>query len=300
MPKKRYEEFFLIILVILLFASIANGSDLSRKREVIDVDSLRTVIRIKQDSLSQLKSMQLHRQDEFQSINAKIYRYKENKGSNPLKDYRLQNELKKSRKMADQIEKNKIQINSLENELQHLYQVAIKQIDRKIQNNLANSKNALNQTKKPSDFETIQNLEKEKADYYNRLKAINDVDEDWKKLRIEPGDTRQRIQMKTAILQDKLANIELVIQQRKQRLQELDKDRQVYQEMMGFYVDLKLAVDEEQEFFDRNRVDELQDQIDSIDKKRKELRQEIHKMSANADTLKNKVVIFKNAAQNQK
>ena len=301
MHKKSRRQFLLHMLLMLFLLGMANGAEASLD-STNKLDSLRLTIQAAQDSLTQLQSTQSQMQREFQQINAQIYRYKQDKGSgNPIKNYRLQNALKTSRSMADQLEKNTSQIKSLENELQHLYRMAIQQIDRKIQNNLANSKNAFVQTKRPSlRFETIQKLEKEKADYYNRLKTINVIDEDWKNLRLEPDDTPQRIQMKTAILQDKLANSELIIQQQKVRLQELEKDRKVYQEMLGFYTDLKLAVDDEQEFFDRNRVEELQDQIDGIDKKIKELRQEIYETTANADTLKNKVKIFQNAAENQK
>ncbi|NOY60164.1 MAG: hypothetical protein GXO75_14715, partial [Calditrichaeota bacterium] len=200
-----------------------------------------------------------------------------------------------------QLEKQERQINTLEQRLQFLYQTAVQEIDREIQKYLLVKKKAVIKKKSSSlGFETIQKLEKEKADYYNRLKTIKVIDEEWKNLHVEAGDTPKRIQMKMAILQDKLASLERTIRQQKARLEELKKDRKVYQEMLSFYTDLKLAIDDEQEFFDRNRVDELQDRVDGIDTKIRELEQHINEMGADADTLKNKIEIFRNATENKK
>ncbi|NIA29758.1 MAG: hypothetical protein GWP06_07620, partial [Actinobacteria bacterium] len=243
-----------------------------------------------------MKSFQSQRQHEFQQVNSRIYRYKQEleKKNNPFQNFRLQNALKTSRVMADQLEKQERQIKTLEQRLQFLYQTAVQEIDREIQKYLLVKKKAVIKKKSSSlGFETIQELEKEKADYYNRLKTIKVIDAEWKNLHVEPGDTPQRIQMKMAILQDKLANLERTIRQQKARLEELKKDRKVYREMLSFYTDLKLAIDDEQEFFDRNRVDELQDRVDGIDTKIRELEQHINETGADADTLKNKIKIFR-------
>lgn len=299
--KKCYEYFFLQTLLILLLFGLANGSELLRKSATTEIDSLRMLIQVAQDSLIKLESIQSQLEREFQQVNARIYHYKQDStNGNPLKNYRLQSALKTSHKMADQIEKHEMQIKSLEKKLQYLYQTSIQQIDREIQKNLTNSKKAFDQKKNSSiKFKTIQKLEKEKADYYDRLKAIKIIDEDWKNLRLEPGDTSQRIQLKTAILQDKRTSLELSIQQQNVRLEELKKDRKVYQEMLGFYADLKLAIDDEQEFFDRNRIDELKDRVDDIDTKIRELEQDIYEMNADAESLKIKIELFRSAASDK-
>ena len=165
MHKKYCRQFSLQSLLILLLLGLANGFEPPREAQTADIDNLRLSIQATQGSLIQLQSNQSQLQRKFQQVNARIYHYKQaSTSSNPIKNYRLQNALKASRKMADQIENNARQIKLIEKKLQHLYQTAIQQIDREIQNNLASSQNAFDQKKSGSiGFKAIQKLEDRKS-----------------------------------------------------------------------------------------------------------------------------------------
>jgi len=139
----------------------------------------------------------------------------------------------------------------------------------------------------------IQKLGKEKLSYLNLLQSIQISKEEWQSLEIEPGDTPQRIEMKIAILNDKLNKLERSISQEEEKLEELKKDRKVHEEMLDFYIELSRSVEDEQDIFDRNRIDEVKDHLENLSIKIREMENRIIEMKVNEVNLKKKIEKFK-------
>ncbi len=265
-----------------------------------DVGSLRAEITSLQDSLTRVEKTKSSLSEAFEKINQKIYDDKKTleKHGNFLVEFRLRNQLKKSREIADRIAIKESQIESVKSQLQYLYQKMIGQLNAIIQKRLKNTTGDFKPGKDiSSELKTIQELEKEKSEYYDRLQAFEIDDNSWQKIEIEPGDGPDRIRMKISILQDKLRRLQHSIEQEGQRLKELKNDRSVYEEMQSFYTELNQSIEAEQDFFDRDRVDELKDRVDEISSEIRQQQDRLSIMKENEKAIRKKVERFYDAAK---
>jgi len=283
-PKKLL---IVLLLIIPTQASLADSSNSS-------LDSLRVSIQALQDSLQNLQTVKDQHLQEFKRINEQIYQWKkesENR-TQPLLQLRLQNALKSSREIADRIAELDRRSQTMKTLLQKFYQEMISAIDLEVQKRMDQ-----NAPPNRANLEVIQKLGKEKLSYLNLLQSIQISKEEWQSLELEPGETPQRIAMKIAILNDKLNKLERSIKQEEQKLEELKKDRKVHEEMLGFYVELSRSVEDEQEIFDRSRLDEVKDHLENLLIKMKELENHIVEMKVSEVNLKEKIIRFKAASE---
>jgi hypothetical protein len=277
------------ILLIVLLLIIPRKSSLADSL-TSSLDSLRISIQVLQDSLQNLQTVKNLQLQEFKRINEQIYQLKkesENR-TQPLQQFRLQNALKSSRKIADGIAELDRCSQQMKTQLQKHYQGMIKAIDVEVQKRM-DQNTPLNRP----NMQFIPKLGKEKLSYLNLLQSIQISKEEWQSLEIEPGDTPQRIEMKIAILNDKLNKLERSISQEEEKLEELKKDRKVHEEMLDFYIELSRSVEDEQEIFDRNRLDEAKDHLENLSIKIREMENRIIEMKVNEVNLKKKIEKFK-------
>lgn len=254
------------------------------------LDNLRTSIHAMQDSLQYFQNIRDQYLQEFKHINEQIYRLKNESvnRSQPLLQIRLQNALKSSREIADRISGTDLNIRKTKTLLQKLYQEMIYAIDIEIGKRLEQSV-----LPNRSNLEVIQKLGEEKLTYLNGLQSIKISEEEWQNLEIDPDDTPQRIEMKTAILSDKLKRLERSIELEEHKLGELIKDHKVQQEMLSFYYDLSRSVEDEQEIFDRNRLDEVKELLENLSVIISEMENSILAMKVSEMNLHAKIERFK-------
>jgi len=288
--KKSHFKITLLFLIVLTFTYHVVGSPPDSSN--MSLDSLRISIQTLQDSLQYLTTVKDKEMQEFKQINEQIYKYKE-EPNQPLIQFRLQNALKASREIADRIATIDRKSQDIKSQLQNLFQEIIKTIDAEIQGRITNSKPG---SPNRDDMSIIQNLGKEKLRYLDQLQSIVINEDEWQQLEIEPDDTPQRIRMKFTILNDKLEKIERSISQEEVKLEELIKDSKVHKEMIGFYIELSRAVEDEQEIFDRNRLDELRDHLETLTIKITDMEHKIIAMKVDVVNIKKKIEQFTQAS----
>lgn len=295
MKKLTLFYFDLLFLSFLLMISFSMSCQ-QVIAQPVSLDSMRATIQMMQDSLTTYQKSKEKIDREFQKINVKIYNDKKKleKGANPLLRFRLNAKLKSSQEIANTIEVLDKNIQSLQMRLQQQYKAIILVIDKQVENRLEFIRE--NKEKKGKinlELEQIRKLEKEKIVYTNQLQEIQVGRATWQNIKIEKNDSPQRIKMKLAILQDKLQNLERFILREKKRQIDLKRDRKVYDEMYGFYKELSRSIDDEMEFVDRNRIDELKDRVENISDK-------IHQSEVKLDEMKtNKIALEKKIRQFQ-
>ena len=291
------KHFLLKIIILFLFSLVSLASNHSNClfAQMARIDSLKETIKAKEDSLRLVKKEKAKIETEFQRKNIQIYQYKKRllKENNPFLEYRLKQLLKNSQELANKLEKMQQTIRHLQSILQMEYRNLIEAINTDIQKHL----NSLNKTKKGlphyfSELDSIQSLEKEKNKFTNKLHGLPTQDTDWQKITIEPQDTPDKIQTKLAILQDKLLQFDKILREENQNLEQLKKDLSIYKEMLTFYLDLNQTIDEEREYFDRNRMDELRDWIDATDSKIEKTDRHIQKLTNDRKKLQIKIRYF--------
>ncbi len=268
--KKLYSFYFDLQLLSFLLTISFSMSCPKVMAQTVSLNNLRSTIQIMQDSLTIYQTSKVKIDREFQKINVKIYNDKKKMkmGGNPLLRFRLNAKLKSSREITNTIEILDKKIQSLQMRLQQKYKAIIPAIDKQVENRLEFIReNKAKKEKINPELEQIRKLEKEKIVYTNQLQEIQVGKATWQNIKIEKNDSRQRIKMKLVILQDKLQNLGRFILQEKKRQIDLKRDRKVYDEMYGFYKELSRSIDDEMEFVDRNRIDELKDRVENISDK---------------------------------
>lgn len=138
----------------------------------------------------------------------------------------------------------------------------------------------------------IQALSKEKSEYLELVNSTQIQVAEWQSINLEPDDSIQRINLKLSLLKDKAAKLSRVISQSEGRLEEYEKNYKMQKEMLGFYLDLSRSVEDEQGIFDRNRLDEMNDQIEILTKKIEIITEEIAENRLNFVHLQAKIDLF--------
>lgn len=287
-PGKKYRH---LLLILFLFSLPLNAALYFSP----SLDGLKGDIRLAQDSLQSLQQRQKTLEAEFNTLNLEIYEFKQalEKNNNPITQLRLSNALKSSRQFADRLELLIRRIRALEIRLQDLYRRAINAIDREIRVLLSRSGNPGDRRgMAPAAIQQLQTLEQDKTYFSGLLQNNDQKNTPWKQLSIDPGDSPQRIRMKTAILQDHMTRLEKSLKTILDRKKELQKDQKIYGEMLNFYLELNQAVDDEQEFFDRNRIDEQKDRLETLNQQIIDLDGEIGKIRADIELLNSKLRLF--------
>ena len=277
----------LIIFCLLLSVSV----------QASDLDSLRVLIRSFQNKIEQKESFITQLSQEFNTINAKIYEYKTVQTSGVASfSGRLRNALKASHQLADTLDFVTRQIREDKSKLQNAYSAAIEHIERKIQGELTEVKReSRNRNEQKKRLNLIKHLEQEKAEYAGNLQKMQVDEKGWKKITIEAGDTLRRLKLKAALLEDFEKNLKQSIQTLESGSRKNRDDKKTYAELLDFYKELDESLDDDQDIFDKSRIEELRDKIENSDTEFAELKQQMKTLNRDIAILKAKIEHFKSA-----
>ena len=257
---KSFLVIFIITNLVCLFPSVSVQAS--------HLDSLRVLIRSLQSEIEQKQAVITQLSKEFNTINVRIYKYKaeQNIGVNPFSRLRMQNALKTSHQLADSLESTGRKLRVSTSRLQDAYSAAIQQIEIEIQQELSLMKSNLqDKHQRKNRLTLIRNLENEKVDYAARLQTMKVDEKGWEKILIQSEDTLRRLKLKAALLEDFLTNLRQSYNSLERDINKNLNDQSTYGELLDFYKELDESFDDDQDIFDRNRIEELQDKIENLD-----------------------------------
>jgi len=176
------------------------------------------------------------------------------------------------------------------------YSAAIEHIERKIQGELTEVKReSRNRNEQKKRLNLIKHLEQEKAEYAGNLQKMQVDEKGWKKITIEAGDTLRRLKLKAALLEDFETNLKQSIQTLESGSRKNRDDKKTYAELLDFYKELDESLDDDQDIFDKSRIEELRDKIENSDTEFAELKQQMKTLNRDIAILKAKIEHFKSA-----
>lgn len=260
-----------------------------------DLDSLRVVIRSLQTDIELNKAVVASLSTRFNAVNEKIYVYKteQNAGTNPFSQLRMQDALKVSHLLADSLDSNTVKLRADALRLQHTLLIAQQQIDVEIQRQLDLAKQTpLNRSQQKEHIREIGKLEKEKAEYAAGLQTMNVEEEGWQKIVNQPQDTLRRLRLKLTLLQDFVVSLDQAIASAKEDIEKNRNDRKTYVNLLDFYKELDESLDD-QDIFDRNRIEEVRTKIENLDNEFVRLTQNATALNRDMTVLRAKVERFK-------
>ncbi len=283
----KYFFIFPVIIILLLSDELIG--------QVNSLDSLRTSISNSENALSKLKLQKNDISSSFNQINDKIYQLKLNlnNSDDPLKRIELNKLLKESNSYADSIEDMNSLIRNITLVLNAKYQNIISVLNEVIFKEQNKFKKETNTQSKINIFEKITLLDKERQKYQDMISTKNPNLNLSLSLDIEPNDSYKTIQLKIDIINDRihLANDErnsLIGQQK-----ELQSGLSIYQDMLDFMADLRLNIDQEQEFYDQERVNQLRYNIKQIKNKLQNIGEKLKSLDNEEKLFHDKLVRLK-------
>lgn len=258
--------FRLIIFIVSLLVIVTSKTILAQSALV---DSLQSNIDSIKDSISILDSHKIQLTKSFDRINEEIYELKSDlkENDNIFSKFNLENLLKKATLYADSISKINTLIESLDADLTKNYEIIINELALLIEQEAGLLKNAKSSKEKVAILNKLHSLEKSKQIYQDLIGNVLPIERKTPPLIIEPDDSIERIKLKINIVKDKISQTQIEEKYLLQRKEELKSDRSIYEEMLSFIHDLKQDIDEEQEFYDQDRVDQLKSKIKKIELK---------------------------------
>jgi len=279
------------ILTSLCFLPLTAG-------QTLELDSLRVLIRSLQQDLLKKETLLSELSEEFNRVNEQIYKYKteQNASVNPFLSLRMQNALKTSHQFADSLDSINQQLRESKSKLQHAFSVAIQQIEAKIQEHLTIAKQeSQNRNLQKKQLNLIKKLETEKTDYTASLQTMEIDEKGWERIAIEAGDNLRRLKLKAALLEDFLNNLNQSIRTLESEREKNRGDRKTYTQLLDFYKELDESLDDDQDIFDRNRLEELRDKISNLDTEYARLKRQMSVLSRDVSILKAKIELFYSA-----
>ena len=239
-----------------------------------DLDSLRSLIYSLQDEIEKRQANLENLSERFNEINLQVYEYKadQNKGVSPIARLRGQNALKASHHLADSLDSVNKSLRAKKSALQRACVTAIHEIDLQIQHELIWIKgNPKDKRQRKARLTLIKDMENEKANYAARVQTTQVDEKGWEKITIEPEDTLRRLNLKTTLLEDFLTNLRQSLRALGRELATNAGDMKTYTELRDFYKELDESLDDDQDIFDRDRIEELQDKLDNLDSENRTL-----------------------------
>ncbi len=259
-----------------------------------EISELKQQISTLQDSMESVQKQTDSIEVAFNAVNKNIYRYQKDleANNNPLIRLRLDGALRSARDIGDRLERlNQIR-RAFKQRLNVLYAEAISAIDKEIELLTAENHDSQSAKFQRKNFERIASLEAEKSAFHQLLSKKPVQVADWRLLKIEENDSPRRIRLKKSILEDQLRKLLQQIDDHDIRQKAIAKDQKLYQEMLEFYTELNQGIDDEQEFFDRNRLDELNDRLDVLGNEMKTLDEKIALLDRDVELLREKLGNF--------
>ncbi len=303
--KRCYDiDFFKKLKTILVLINIASLVVCMSVRAT-ELDSLRVLIRSLQHTIEQKQKVMTGLSKEFNKVNREIYKYKVEKrqGMNPLSRLQMQNALRISHQLADSIDATSQYLRKERLRLQQVYKAAIGQIQIAIGQEMSHVKlNGHDKNRSKRQLDYISDLEDEMTVYSNRLQKMQIDEKGWEKIRIESGDSIRRLKLKMALLEDFLKNLGNYSTILKTDNQKIQSERKTYLELLDFYKELEESLDDDQDIFDHNRLDELQEKIDNLDGESAKLKNQMAVLQQDIRHIKVKIGRFRDTitSNNQK
>jgi len=297
-------DFFKELKTILVLVNIASLAVCVSVRAT-ELDSLRVLIRSLQNDIEQKQTVMTRLSKEFNKANREIYKYKVDKrqGMNPFSRLQMQNALRISHQLADSVDATSQYLRKQRLRLQQVYKAAIGQIQIAIEQEMSHVKlNGHDKNRSKRQLDYISDLEEEMTVYSNRLEKMQIDEKGWEKIRIEPGESIRRLKLKLALLEDFRKNLEHYSTSLKTDNQKIQSERKTYLELLDFYTELEESLDDDQDIFDHNRLDELQEKIDNLDGESAKLKKQIAVLQQDISHIKVKIGRFRNLlnSNNQK
>jgi len=265
------------------------------------LDSMRVVIRDLQNEIDAFQTVIDGLSDQFNDINHRIYEYKAGgQAGNIFSRNRMQNALKTSHLFADSLDALNGRLRDRNQRLQQAYSAAIRQIDLLIQGDLAlvkTSPSLLAGSKKK--LAEIKDLEREKSEYARRLQTLEVDEQGWKNIGIEEDDTVRRLRRKSALLEDFLRNAQRVLGYLDADILKRESDRKTYSELLDFYREMGESLDDDQDIFDRTRLEEIADKIENLDNETANIRERRRAVVADVVEIEAKLERFRQAIEEQ-
>lgn len=288
--KKRItSRFGLVFFIAFIFYFIGSLS-----AQIQPVDSLRSAVTAKEDSLKLLDKIQKRIKQSFDVLNAEIFKQKKEleTSSNPLVRLRLSGNLKESASLATKLDNLQKQRQSLQQELQRTYRWIIAVTDSVVKKKMQAVHNQQNSHSQLAALNVISFLEKEKKNWQKKLAELAPAESEKPLLEIEPGDTIERVQLKTQLLQDRIRKVDSDIKKLKKRRAGLQSDLQIYEEMLSFMDNLQQNIDPEQEYFDQERNDQIKDDVRNTKLKISGIDERLEQLTDQEKELENKLKQF--------
>ncbi len=248
---------FVLIFILLLYVQ-------KSLCQVKAIDSLRISIATDEIVLSKLKSQKETISELFKSINNKIYEIKLKNTGNLLNNIKLSQYLKESNLYADSIETINSLVNRILLSLNNKYNSVITILNGMILTEQEKFKKETVAQKKIDIFNNIQDMEKEKQKFLDKLNINTTKINIETPVEIEAGDSFESVKLKIDILYDRINYIDKERNRLSESQNELKSEILIYQDMLDFLAELRLNIDEEQDFYDRDRVNQLRYQIRDI------------------------------------
>lgn len=258
------------------------------------LDSLRASIATDENTLINLKSQKETISKLFKSINDKIYEIKLKKTSNLLNNIKLNQYLKESNLYADSIDTINSLVNSILLSLNNKYNSVITRLNEMILTEQEKFKKETIAQKKIDIFNNIQDMEKEKQKFLDKLNIDTTRINIETPVEIEAGDSFESVKLKIDILYDRVHYIDKERNRLSENQNELKSEMLIYQDMVDFLAELRLNVDEEQDFYDRDRVNQLRYQIREIKSELSDNEIKLKSMGAEKNKCLYKIDKFKN------
>ena len=285
--------------IFLAFIFLLAGSTGGAALELLaspEIDGLKHRISTLQDSIATLQLRIAGVETNFDALNNTIYQSQKEleTNNNPLVRLRLDRALRAARDLGDTLENLNKTLHRQEAKLQLLYEDAINTINEEIEKLVRDTSANRSPEVKRIKFEKIAALEMDKSVYQEQVANKQPRQTGWRSLEVQNSDSPRRIRLKKAILEEQLQTTQQQIADYRQRQVFIEKDQKLYQEMLDFYTELNQGIDDEQEFFDRNRLDELNDRLDLLATEKKTLEDTIGLLEQDMALLREKLGSFPN------
>lgn len=266
-----------------------------------NINNLKQQITLLQDSLEISQQQVDSIETIFDLYNEDIYQLQKNLESdnNPLLNIRLDRALRSAREIGNNLVEHNETLRRYEAQLQALYRKCIQVIEQEVIKLTAEKDGIKSIEAQRKHLEKIEALESEKSSFHQLLekKPIKGID--WRSLVIEENDSPRRIRLKKAIMDEQLVKLSGQIIEHENRKKTIEKDVKLYQEMLEFYNELNQGIDDDQEFLDQNRIEELNDRLDDLTSELKVLEGETEVLNRDLIVLRQRLTKFRKMSANK-
>jgi flagellar biosynthesis chaperone FliJ len=296
--KKIFTYSKLLKISIFLFATFISSGIMYAQTDLLK--NLENDFIVLNDSVKTLKNRLAKVHVEFDKLNEGIYRLKTEllHSNNPLKKIELKNKLSKSSKIANQIKNIEVQIDKLNKETNKKRKKIISVLNHLINFEIKKFNSTDSSKLKISIIKEVINYENKKQ-YYHKLsnESVQRIDEN-PEININPNDNLDKINLKIDLIKDRLAFLKEERKYLQKKREELNSDLSVYVEMNDFMKDIRRNIDEEQEFYDRDRVEQIKLKIKKIKSELKKIEERLKTISVSDAYYKEKLIEFNKFKKN--